>query len=300
MKELSGGKESVTIEEAVNMIKDGDHIALSGFAITRNAISITHEIIRQRKRNLTVSQSVGSMELDLLVGAGCVKEINYGGGSLDRYGQLNWVNKSIEDGTINAHEYSYLSMIFRFLAGAMGLSFMPIKSLIGSDILRKLESKGEAKEFSCPFSGEKYILVKALKPDIAIIHAQKADSNGNVFLMGPKFEVQELARASEKIIVVVEEISSDTLNHEFVTIPGYLVDLLVHQPFGAYPTNLYGYYYQDPEHIKLYVESSKDPEKFEKYLNEYILSSDNFFEFLRKSTTLKRLAYLESLAKRLL
>jgi len=296
---LESETKLMSAEEAVKKyIKDGVHIALSGFAISRNAISIVQEIIRQGKSRLTVSQSIGGMELDLLVGAGCVEELNYSGGSLDRYGPLNCVNRAIENGMIVANEYSYLSMVSRFLAGALGLTFFPVKSLISSDILKNLKDKGEVVELTCPFTGEKYVTVKPLKPDVAVIHAQKADTSGNIYLLGPKFDVREIVYSSKSVIAVVEEIcKEEQISKDSITIPHYMVSAIVHQPFGAYPTNLYSYYYQDPDHIRLYVEMSRDLEKLEKYIEEYILSVDTFLDFIKKSTSIEKLLELVSIAK---
>ncbi len=128
-----------SLAEAVASIPSGAHVALSGFAITRCNMAFAREVIRQGIRGLTVSQCVGAMDADMLTGAGAVERIIYGGGSLDRFGRLACVNRGIETGTLVAEEYSSLSMAFRYLAGALGLPFIPIRSLRGSDILRHLQ-----------------------------------------------------------------------------------------------------------------------------------------------------------------
>ena len=125
-----------TLTEAVASIPSGAHLALSGFAITRCTMAFTREVIRQGINNLTISQCVGAMDADMLVGAGAVTRMIYGGGSLDRFGRLNCVNRGIENGTLAAEEYSSLSVAFRYLAGALGIPFIPIRSLrgIGFDV----------------------------------------------------------------------------------------------------------------------------------------------------------------------
>ena len=128
-----------TLAEAVSTIPNGSHVSLSGFAITRCNMAFAAEVIRQGIKGLTVSQCVGAMDADLLAGAGALERIVYGGGSLDRFGRLNCVNRGIEGGTLCAEEYSSLSMAFRYLAGSLGLPFIPIRSLRGSDILRRLQ-----------------------------------------------------------------------------------------------------------------------------------------------------------------
>src|SRR5512136_1259954 len=113
-----------TLSDAVASIPPGAHLALSGFAITRCTMAFSREVIRQGKNNLTISQCVGAMDADMLVGAGSVARLIYGGGSLDRFGRLNCVNRGIENGTLKADEYSSLSITFRFLAGGLGIPFI--------------------------------------------------------------------------------------------------------------------------------------------------------------------------------
>jgi len=290
------------LSEAIKkFVQDGSHIAMAGFAITRNAMALVHEIIRQGKRNLTVSMSIGDMALDLLVGAGAVKEVNYGGGSLDRLGRIDCVNKAIVEGRIRVNEYSNFAMVSRFLGGALGLTFIPTKSMLASDMFNVLKSRGEVAEIVCPFTGEKYAALKTLRPDVALIHAQVSDTEGNIYIFGPKFDIKEVVYASEKVVVSVEEIvPKGIMNRELIFIPKYRVDAVVLQPFGAYPTNLYGYYYHDEEHIRSYAAMQCEEEKFRKYIEEYILSVDDFYGFLRKALTPDKMLRLIKLAKELL
>src|SRR5512139_2581358 len=124
--------------EAVSSIPDGSHIALGGFAITRCVMAFVHEMIRQKKKNLTVSQCIIGMETDLLVGTGCVSHLIYGGGSLDHFGLCEANNRAIGRKAITIEEYSSLAICFKYLAGALGLPFLPIKSVMGSDMHRNL------------------------------------------------------------------------------------------------------------------------------------------------------------------
>ncbi|MEM3848298.1 MAG: CoA-transferase, partial [Zestosphaera sp.] len=269
-----GEVESKLMEasEAVRrFISDGSHIAMAGFAITRNAMALAHEIIRQGKRGLTVSESIGDMALDLMVGAGVVNEVNYGGGSLDRLGRIDCVNRAIVDRRIRINEYSNFAMVSRFLGGALGLSFMPTKSLIASDLYSELLRKGEVAELNCPFTGEKYVILKSLRPDVAVIHAQTADTDGNIYIYGPKFDIKEVVFSSKKVVVSVEEVvPRERVDRDLIYVPNYRVDAIVAQPFGAYPTNLYGYYYHDERHISSYAKMQCDDDSFRKYLEEYV------------------------------
>src|SRR5512143_532468 len=165
-----------TLSEAVSSIPSGSHVALSGFAITRCTMAFAREVIRQGLKDLTLSQCVGAMDADLLVGAGAVARLIYGGGSLDRFGRLACVNRGIEDGSLIAEEHSSLSIAFRYLAGSLGLPFIPIRSLRGSDLLKHLQEQDghQMAMMDDPFTGEKWLVLKPLVPDVAIVQVQVA------------------------------------------------------------------------------------------------------------------------------
>src|SRR6266571_7693139 len=153
-----------TVAEVVRTIPDGSHIALGGFAINRCCIAVVHELIRQQKKNLTLSQCVVGLDTDLLVGAGLVSRLIIGGGSLDRFGPVHCINRARETGSLLFEDWTSLSLCFRYLAGALGLSFIPIKSLIASEILDRLErgpGAGDVKPMQCPFTGEAYLGLSA-------------------------------------------------------------------------------------------------------------------------------------------
>src|SRR4030043_776774 len=147
-----------TLSEAVASIPSGVHLALSGFAITRCTMAFAREVIRQGIKDLTISQCVGAIDADFLVGAGMVSRLIYGGGSLDRFGRLNCVNRGIEDGILAVEEYSSLSVAFRYLAGALGIPFIPIRSLRGSDLMVHLKehSGSHLANITDPFTGESW------------------------------------------------------------------------------------------------------------------------------------------------
>src|SRR5689334_18205805 len=131
----------VSLAEAAALVKDGDHVALSGFACARNATAFSHELIRQGRRDLTLSACILGLDADLLVGAGAAKRLIYGGGSLDRYGPIFCVNRAYEQKKVVAEYYSSLAVTFRYLAGALGIPFMPIQSMMGSDLLTRLKEE---------------------------------------------------------------------------------------------------------------------------------------------------------------
>ena len=277
-----------TAAEVVRTIPDGALIALGGFAIARNVITVVHELIRQQKKNLTLSQCVMGMDTDLLVGAGLVSRLIVGGGSLDKFGLVQCVNRAREKGEIVSLDMTSLSVCFSYLAGALGLSFIPIKSMIASDVLDRLEAGPGAdfvRRIDCPFTGEKYVALKALTPDVALVHVQAADEQGNCHIHGPKWENEEQAKAARRVIIITEELSPSDLFRQHparTVIPAHRVEAVIHQPFGAHPTAVYSCYDYDSEHLELYVKYARTSEGVRDYIQKYILSSRNFSEYLEK------------------
>lgn len=289
----------VTLAEAVRSIPSGSHVALSGFAITRCAMAFAAEVIRQGVRGLTVSQCVGAMDADLLVGAHAVERIIYGGGSLDKFGRLANVNRGIEDGSLVAEEYSSLSIAFRYLAGALGLPFIPIRSLRGSDILRQLETRhgADVANISDPFTGESWLALRPLLPDVAIIQVQVSDAEGNAWIAGPKWDNLEQARASKRTIVIAEQVLSGELirrQPEQTVIPGLLVSHVVELPFAAHPTSVYGSYDYDAEQIERYVEATRTPEALTAYLQEFVYGVEDHWGYLARIGGERRLSVLRA------
>ena len=276
-----------TLNEAVRSISSGSHIALSGFAIARCTIAFVHEVIRQGIKGLTLSQCLGGMDTDMLVGAGAVDRLIYGGGSLDRFGRLAFVNAGIENGSLHAELYSSLSITFRFLAGSLGLPFIPIRSLAGSDVLSQLQERSgsDIAFVDDPFSGDRWLILKPLVPDVAIVQVQMADEEGNCIILGPKWDNTELAKASKRTIVIAEHIvPGDVIRRqpELCAIPDLLVSHVVDLPFAAHPTCVYREYDYDAEEINRYVEAQKTPQKFRDYLDKYVYGVKDHKEYLKK------------------
>jgi glutaconate CoA-transferase, subunit A len=288
-----------TLTEAVASISSGSHLALSGFAITRCTMAFSREIIRQGITNLTISQCVGAMDADMLVGAGAVSRLIYGGGSLDRFGRLSCVNRGIEDGTLEAEEYSSLSVAFRYLAGALGIPFIPIRSLRGSDLMAQLKEKSGANLANIvdPFTGEDWPVLKPLLPDVAVVQVQAADEEGNAWILGPRWDNSEQVRASQRTIVITERVVTDETirqNPERTTIPGLFVSHVVELPFAAHPTSVYRVYDYDAGQIQAYVEATRTPESFRVYLDQYVYSVRDHWEYLERVGGLQRLTNLQA------
>jgi glutaconate CoA-transferase subunit A len=275
----------VSIAEAVASVPEGVHVALSGFAIARSAMAFAHEVIRQGIKGLTVSQCVAAMDADILVGGGAVERIVYGGGSRGRFGQHHCINRGIETGTLIAEEYSSLSMAFRYLAGSLGLPFIPIRSLRGSDILRRLQetAPSEVNTVDDPFTGDDWLVLKPLVPDVAVIQVQVADAEGNAVIIGARWENEEQAKASKRVVIITERlVDTETIRRspEQVVIPGFRVSHVVHLPFAAHPTAVYHAYDYDVDHIKKYAEVSKTPEGIQEYLDKYVYGVEDHWGYL--------------------
>ena len=289
-----------TVSEVVRTIPSGAHIALGGFAIARNVIVVVHELIRQQKRDLTISQGVVGLDTDLLVGAGLVSRLIMGGGSLDRFGPVHCVNRARETKSLLCEDYTSLSMCFRYLAGALGLSFIPIKSLLASEVLERLEAgpgSENVKRSKCPFTGEEYVLLRALTPDVSLVHVQVADREGNCQIDGPRWENEEQAKAGRRLIVIAEEIVSTEYiqrSPERTIIPGHRVEAVIHQPFGAAPTAVFGRYDYDADHLRLYVDHAKEPKRFQEYLKTFVFGCRDHAEYLEKLGGSKRMEQLRA------
>lgn len=276
-----------TLTDAVKSIPSRSHIALPGFAITRCAMAFAAEVIRQGITGLTLSQCVGAMDADLLVGAGLVKRYIYGGGSLDRFGRLANVNRGIENGSLQVDEYSSLSVAFRYLAGSLGIPFIPIRSLRGSDLLKQIEKSfsTEVATIEDPFSAENWLALKPLQPDVAVVQVQVADEEGNAWISGPRWDNSEQVKASKRTIVITEKLVPGEVirkDPERTVIPGLLVSHVVELPFSSHPTSVYRAYDYDADFLRTYVEASKSPEAFQNFLREYVYGVKDHAEYIEK------------------
>jgi glutaconate CoA-transferase subunit A len=243
-------------------IRPGAVLGMGGQNIGRCPMALTHEIIRQRIGNLTVVGCNLSITMDQLVGAGLVRRCECGSGNLERFGTTFCWRRGIEEGTLEVEDYSHLAMVTRFLAGEMGVPFMPTRSLLGSDLLpppRDVGGQarpGKALVIDNPWApGEPVALVPALQPDVSIVHVQRADRMGNLVIEGFATHEPEMVRASRSVIASCEElVSTDEIraHPEQTTVPFLHVSAVVVQPFGAYPTSTYRYYDYDAAQVTAY------------------------------------------------
>lgn len=287
-------KKIISLSEAVSQIPDGASIGLPGFSVARNAIAFAHEIIRQGKKHLSLSSCAAGLDAEQMVAAGCVDHFTYSAGTLDKYGLVATINRYIDQGKLTVEEYSMFSMELRYLAGSIGLSYIPCNSLLGSDVLKRLLELApeNVKESKCPFTGEKQVLLRALQPDVGVVVANYADEEGNAVVEGPYWNIKEMAHASKKILILAEQIVPESFiiqRPEMTTIAGILVDTLVELPWSAYPTSVYRRYDYDDQHLRMYTQANRDEEKMKAYLDKYVYGVKDHFEYLEKSLGFREL-----------
>ncbi|MFI6296991.1 CoA transferase subunit A [Nonomuraea sp. NPDC050790] len=246
----------LTATEAVTrFVEPGSVVGMGGQNINRCPMALVHEVIRQGVGGLTVVGCNLSLPLDMLVAAGLVVRTEQGTGNLERYGTLFAWRRAVERGEVSVGDHSHLAMATRFAAGALGLPFLPTRSLLGTDLLRDLVSSGAAVESVDPWTNRPVVLLKALRPDVALIHANRADSSGNIVIEGVTSHEVDMVRAARVTIVSAEQVlpaGAFADRPEQVTIPEAYVTAVVEQPFGAFPTSVYrAYDFAEPE-IKEY------------------------------------------------
>lgn len=228
---------------------------MGGQNINRCPMTLVHEVIRQGIGGLTVVGCNLSLPLDMLVAAGLVVRTEQGTGNLERYGTLFAWRRAVERGTVTVGDHSHLAMATRFAAGALGLPYLPTRSLLGSDLLQDMVSAGVAVESVDPFENKPVVQVKAMIPDVALIHANRADLSGNIVIEGVTSHEVDMVRAARVTIVSAEEVlpaGAFADRPEQVTIPEAYVTAVVEQPFGAFPTSVYRAYDFAESEIKEY------------------------------------------------
>ncbi len=283
----------LTMKEAISrFVNDGDTIIIEGFTHLI-CFSAGHEIIRQDRRDLTLCRLTPDLIYDQMIGAGCARKLVFSWAGNPGAGPLYALRRAVEQSiprAIELEEYSHAGMVARLTAGAARLPFFPLRNYMGSDLPRVNPS---IKTVTCPFTGEKLAAVPPLQPDTAIIHAQRADHNGNAQIWGLIGVQKEAAFAARKVIIVAEEIVAESLirtDPNRTLIPGIIVNAVVHEPFGCHPSYAQGYYDRDNEFYVRWREISKDLSSFEAYLDEWVYGTTDRADYAaRMGSSLERL-----------
>jgi glutaconate CoA-transferase, subunit A len=278
----------MTMSEAIAAhVHDGDTVAIEGFTHLIS-FAAAHEIIRQKRRDLTLCRLTPDLVADQMIAAGCIRKLVFSWVGNPGAGSLHAFRRAVEQSgqPLELDEYSHFGLVSRFTAGAAGLPFWPLRNYAGTDLPRV---NANIREVTCPFTGDKLAAVPALTPDVAILHAQRADANGNAQMWGVLGVQKEAAFAAERVIVVAEEIVDESVvraDPNRTVIPGFIVDAVVHEPWGAHPSYAQGYYDRDNEFYVAWEAISKDEKRLASYLDEYVYEVRDRREYLAKHSGL--------------
>jgi glutaconate CoA-transferase subunit A len=298
-KATDQGKIMSAAEAVRRFINDGDMIALGGFTVSRNPMAIAHEIIRQGKRDLHLVMHSQGQSMDLMVGAGCVSRLELAYGGTGRFAPTGIrFRKAVQRGQVLLEDYSNMHMSLRFLAGALSLPYMACRSGFETDVLKKWgfgpEVRGQGQipvqkmiVSSNPFSAEQepVVLLPALTPDVALVHAQYVGEDGTVRIKGLTFLDMEQARSAKRVIVTCEEIVPQSFlrqDPDQNSLPPFMIDAIVPVAYGAHPTACFLFYDYDPSHLNMYRQAAGDDAGFQRYLQEWVLELPDHAAYLAK------------------
>ena len=270
----------MTEAEAVSQfIKDGDYIGTELYGTVRAPMSLVNEMVRQGVKDLRVAGQ-GVLELDMLLAASRIKELDFTYIGLEVYGVSNCLRREVESGRVETVvEWSNAAITWRFKATAIGVPFIPTRSMLGTDTF----NYSAAKVVECPFTGDPICLLPALILDVGLIHVHRADKYGNAQIDGISGFSAEMARASKRLIISAEEIVDSEIIRQApdrTIIPYYLVDAVVKAPYGSHPGEMCYQYKRDEAQIREWVEASKDPHTTQDYLDKYIYGVKDHEQYL--------------------
>jgi glutaconate CoA-transferase subunit A len=267
---MADGSKLMSMRDAVSRhVRDGDVVVIEGFT---HLISFAagHEIIRQRRRNLTLCRLTPDLIYDQMIAAGCAKKLVFSWAGNPGVGSLHAFRRAVESGALELEEYSHFGMVARFAAGAARLPFWSLRNYAGTDLPK---ANPRIRSVTCPYTGEALATVPALNPDVTIVHAQRADAQGNAQIWGLLGVQKEAAFASERVIVVVEELADEHVirsDPNRTLIPAPIVSAVVHEPWGAHPSYAQGYYDRDNDFYVKWEGISRDAGSLQRYLDEFI------------------------------
>ena len=262
----------VSMKEAVAAhVHDGDTVVIEGFTHLI-CFAAGHEIIRQKRRDLTICRLTPDLIYDQMIGAGVARKLVFSWAGNPGAGSLHAFRRAVEGKgpPLEIEEYSHFGMVARMSAGAAKLPFWTMRNYMGTDLPT---ANPLIRTVKCPYTGEMLATVPALNPDVTVIHAQRADVQGNTQIWGLLGVQKEAAFASKRVIVVVEEIVDESVirsDPNRTLIPGLIVDAVVHEPWGAHPSYSQGYYDRDNDFYVAWEPISRDPAKLQAYLDEFV------------------------------
>jgi glutaconate CoA-transferase subunit A len=272
----------MALNEAIaRYVHDGDTIYAAGFTHLI-PFAAGHEIIRQGRKDLVLARATPDLLYDQMVAAGCARKVIFSYMGNPGVGSLRIVRAAIEAGRLEWEEYSHFGMISRLQAGATGLPFMPMNPTAAGDLERVNPNHRTVTD---PYSGNAVAVVPALKPDVAIVHVQRVDADGNAHIWGIIGEQKEAAFAAERVILTAEEIVDEAIirsDPNRTLIPGFIVDAVCQVPYCAHPSYTQGYYDRDNPFYLDWDEVSKFQESVQKYLDEWVYGVKDRAEYWEK------------------
>jgi glutaconate CoA-transferase, subunit A len=275
----------VSMREAIaTYVSDGCSVAVEGFT-GFICFAAGHEIIRQRRHDLTLIRMTPDLVYDQMIAAGTAKKLIFSYTGNPGVGSLYCIRRAVEKAIplpLELEEYSHYGLVGRYAAGASGLPFFPLRSYIGSDMLKV---NPLIKVIDEPYGTGKIAVVPPLNPDVAILHAQRADRQGNTQLWGLLGMQKEVAFASKHVIVAVEEVVEESViraDPNRTLIPGLIVNAVVHEPYGAHPSYVQGYYDRDNESYLTWDKLSQDHAAVLAWLDEWVYGVENHAAYVRK------------------
>jgi glutaconate CoA-transferase subunit A len=275
----------MTMREAVaRYVHDGDLVAIEGFTALICS-SAAHEILRQGRRDLVLCRMTPDLVYDQMVAAGCARKLVFSYLGNPGVGPLHCIRRAVEQGIpqpLEVEEYSHFGMVARYTAGAAKLPFFPLRSYIGTDQPRVNPA---IRFVASPYGEGQVAVVPPLNPDVAILHAQRADAGGNTQLWGLLGVQKEVAFAADRVIVVVEEIVDEAVirsDPNRTAIPNLVVDAVVHQPYGAHPSYAQGYYDRDNQFYLQWDRISREPAATRAWLDEWVYGVADWPAYLAK------------------
>jgi glutaconate CoA-transferase subunit A len=266
------------------LVGDGDTVAIEGFTHLI-CFAAAHEIIRQRKRDLTLCRLTPDLIYDQMIAAGCAKKLVFSYLGNPGVGSLHAVRRAVEKGVpvpLQVEEYSHFGMVGRFLAGAAKLPFYPVRTFAGSDIP---SVNPRIQQVEDPYGSGRVYVVPPLYPDVTIVHAQRADEQGNAQIWGLMGVQSEAAFAAQRVIVVAEEIVDEAViraDPNRTVIPGLIVHAVVHEPHGAHPSYAQGYYDRDTQFYLAWDPISRDHDTLLDWLDEWVHSLSGRAQYVEK------------------
>jgi len=288
-----------TVADAVGrLVRDGDYLAIGGFGSDRLPTAPLHEILRQKKQNLSLAGHTATHDFQIL----CAGNLTGRGKTLARVdiayvvglearGLSPHARRVMESGEVECTEWSNYALAVRFKAAAMGLPFLPSRTMLGTDTF----AKSAAKTILCPFTGETLLALPALYPDVALIHVHEADRYGNCRIRGTTVADIDVARAAKRLLITCERlIPTDEIRRDpsLTAIPFYCVDAVCEVPYGSFPGNMPYEYFSDEDHFRQWLNAERDHASFRSFLDKYIYGVQEFADYLQLCGGLPRMQKL--------